>query len=129
MNTVLLAILNTLWQSAAIAAGVWLLLKLARRTNAATRHAVWWAALTMIAILPAILRRAAVIAQASATPLEFVSAPAPVQAPDLPPLHEPAPAPRKGVELPAGSWTLVVFGLWALACLVQLGRTCWSYRY
>ena len=34
MNHPLLAILNTLWQSAAIAAGVWLVLRLARGTNA-----------------------------------------------------------------------------------------------
>ena len=56
MNTVLLAILNTLWQSVAIAAAVWVLLKLARGTNAATRHAVWWATLAIIVMLPFVAR-------------------------------------------------------------------------
>src|SRR5689334_17603259 len=127
MNTVLLAILNTFWQSAAIAAAVWLVLKLARGTNAATRHAVWWAALAVVALLPVIPRRAAVTAEASQGAAEFVSRAPVVETSDGPRIAPPAEA--SGIELPAGSWTVAVFGLWVLACLLQLGRTAWSYRF
>src|SRR5947209_8193672 len=124
MNTVLLAFLNTIWQSTAIAAAVWLLLKLARGTNAATRHAVWWATLAVVILLPIVPKRTAVVGTAP----EPIMVAAPMPLPDLP-REVPAPAPRSGIELPGGSWTSVVFGAWMLACLLQLGRTAWSYRY
>src|SRR6476659_6006524 len=108
MNTLLLAFLNTLWQSTAIAAAVWLLLKLARGTNAATRHAVWWATLAVVVLLPMIPRRAPVVAQAS-RPQALVAA-VPRQEADRPADVSPAKTagssvPRSGVEVPAGSWT------------------------
>src|SRR5690349_8984589 len=46
MNSVislLAAILNSMWQAAIVAAAVWLALRAARRINAATRFAIWWA--------------------------------------------------------------------------------------
>lgn len=42
-------------QGLVVALAVWLLLKACRRANAATRHAVWFAALLLIALLPALL--------------------------------------------------------------------------
>ena len=129
MNTVLLAILNTLWQSVAIAAAVWLLLKLARGTNAATRHAVWWATLAVVVLLPIIPARAPVPSPVFHTAAE--SYPQAAAASDAPVEISPAATvPRtSGIELPGGSWTLAVFGFWAIACLLQLARTAWSYRY
>lgn len=46
------AALTGLYQGLALAAVVWLLLKCLPRTNAATRHAIRWAALVVIAALP-----------------------------------------------------------------------------
>jgi beta-lactamase regulating signal transducer with metallopeptidase domain len=128
MNTVLLAILNTFWQSAAIAAAVWLVLRLARGTNAATRHALWWAALAVIVLLPAIPERRTApgpAPTATAAPVEtFELAPLPIG-----PRQPIEPAAIRGVELPSGKWPAIVFSIWALLCLGQLGRTAWSYLH
>src|SRR5215472_7398945 len=53
------AVLNTLWPALAVAAVIWLSLRLMPRVNAATRHAVWWAVLTLVVLLPfvTVLRR------------------------------------------------------------------------
>src|SRR5215472_5899737 len=46
------AVLNTLWQALAVAAVMWLVLRLMPRVNAATRHAVWWAVLALVVLMP-----------------------------------------------------------------------------
>src|ERR1700733_9321308 len=48
----LMALLNTLWQSLAVAAVMWFILRLMPRVNAATRHAVWWAVLALVILMP-----------------------------------------------------------------------------
>src|SRR5579859_2228725 len=48
----LTAVLNTLWLALAVAAVMWLALRLMPRVNAATRHAVWWAALALVVLMP-----------------------------------------------------------------------------
>jgi beta-lactamase regulating signal transducer with metallopeptidase domain len=48
----LTAFLNTLWLAFAVAAVIWLSLRLMPRVNAATRHAVWWGVLALVVILP-----------------------------------------------------------------------------
>ena len=48
----LMAVLNTLWQSLAVAAVMWFILRLMPRVNAATRHAVWWAVLALVVLMP-----------------------------------------------------------------------------
>lgn len=48
----LTAILNTLWLAIAVAGIVWIALRLMPRINAATRHAVWWAVLALIVLMP-----------------------------------------------------------------------------
>ena len=50
---VLMAVLNSLWEAALLAALVWLALRFVSRMNAATRFAIWWAALGIVLILPA----------------------------------------------------------------------------
>jgi uncharacterized protein (TIGR03435 family) len=55
MNTVLAilnAVVNSLWQALAVTALVWLALKFSARMNAATRHAIWWATLGVVLVLP-----------------------------------------------------------------------------
>ena len=41
--------MNSLWEAALLAALVWLALRFAPRMNAATRFAIWWAALGVVA--------------------------------------------------------------------------------
>ena len=48
----LMAVLNTLWQALAVAAVMWFVLRLMPRVNAATRHAVWWAVLALVVLMP-----------------------------------------------------------------------------
>src|SRR3954465_9192171 len=98
MNTVLLALLNTLWQSAAIAGAVWLLLKFARGTNAATRHAVWWATLAVVVLLPIIPQRetAASVVPGADAAFEMQGAP-PIAPLAGPPHSSPAPLFRDGI--------------------------------
>src|SRR5438093_518871 len=46
------AILNGLWQGMALTAIVWLTMRLAPRTSAATRYAIWSATLAVVLALP-----------------------------------------------------------------------------
>jgi beta-lactamase regulating signal transducer with metallopeptidase domain len=128
MNHALLAILNTLWQAAAIAAAVWLTLRLAHGTNAATRHALWWAVLTVAVLLPAIPSRRQAPAP-SAAPISLAALDTRPVRPFVGPRQpiEPPPA-RRGIQLPAGDWPAMVASAWALVCLLQLARIAWSYR-
>src|SRR5690606_32680490 len=52
-RAVLQGVLGGLWQGVALAAAAALLLRLPVRTSAATRHAVWWAALALLVVLQA----------------------------------------------------------------------------
>jgi beta-lactamase regulating signal transducer with metallopeptidase domain len=127
MNALFAAVLNTLWQSAALVAAVWVALRLARTTNAATRHAIWWTVLAVVVLLPAIPARRpgprpVVTAPTPGAPIKF--APTPVG-----PRQPFAPGPPSGgpVELPAGRWTVLLFAAWLAAALIQLARTAGSY--
>lgn len=46
------ALLNGLWQGAALVALVWCLLKIIPRTNATTRYVIWWGTLIAVICLP-----------------------------------------------------------------------------
>jgi uncharacterized protein (TIGR03435 family) len=55
MSTILVilsAVVNSLWQALVVAVLVWLALRFMPRINAATRYAIWWAALGVVLILP-----------------------------------------------------------------------------
>src|ERR1700728_3369610 len=45
-------LLNSLWQGAAIAVLIWLMLKVLPRLSSATRYGIWWIALLAVALLP-----------------------------------------------------------------------------
>jgi len=49
---IFIAVLNSLWQAALIAALVWIALRLLPRVNAATRYLIWWTALAVVLVLP-----------------------------------------------------------------------------
>ena len=107
MNTILLAVLNSLWQSALLAAAVWLVLRVARGTDAATRQALWWATLAVAIALPLIPPRQPETPSAPATAI----AAAPIE--PEPPAPEPVASPAQNqaalpshapIQLPGGNW-------------------------
>jgi uncharacterized protein (TIGR03435 family) len=51
--SLIVAVMNSLWQAALLAAFVWLVLRFAPKVNAATRFAIWWAVLGVVLMLPA----------------------------------------------------------------------------
>ena len=147
----LMAVINTLWQALAVAAVMWFILRLMPRVNAATRHAVWWAVLALVVLMPLITllpRRAPQFAPAIRTeqlirtrPLSSsLAKPRAVSgahAPDPPlasaPLHalnsRPAVAPRVRIplEFHLGNWPLSLLFFWISACCVLLSRIVHGY--
>ena len=147
----LMAVINTLWQALAVAAVMWFILRLIPRVNAATRHAVWWAVLALVVLMPLITllpRRAPQFAPAIRTeqlirtrPLSSsLAKPRAVSgahAPDPPlasaPLHalnsRPAVAPRVRIplEFHLGNWPLSLLFFWISACCVLLSRIVHGY--
>jgi beta-lactamase regulating signal transducer with metallopeptidase domain len=126
MNELFAALLNTLWQSTALAGAVWIALRFARATNAATRHAIWWTVLAAIVLLPAIPTRSTRTVVRYTAPT--VNRPAEVPVGPRQPIAPSAPA-GGPVELPAGSWAALLFAAWAAAALIQVARTAGSYVY
>src|SRR5436305_5040538 len=83
------AFLNSLWQAMLLAALVWVVLRFSPRMNAATRFAIWWAALAVVVILPVAPRILAPALSTSNAPRPVTkqvrtSPPTPVQGSSLP---------------------------------------------
>jgi len=138
LGTVFASLLNSLWQSAAIALLVWAALRFLPRINvkinAATRCAAWWAVLAAILILPLAPQRARVYSpppsdyagfavQATPTPLPVVAAPLEITA---------APEPSRyasPLQITAGAGLLTALGIWVAFSLLRLAQITRSYRY
>jgi uncharacterized protein (TIGR03435 family) len=122
------AVLNTLWQAALLAALVWMALRLAPRINAATRYAIWWAALGVVLILPAapasIGSVQAAFRSGPVLPLKHVHVgpPSPVQGTVLPPVVI-----VEGRNQPP--WRLWIANVWGLILLCRLIQIARSYLY
>jgi len=125
---IVIAFLNSLWQSGIVAALVWMTLRFAGRINAATRHVIWWTVLMVTLLLPVAPRMD-----------EFwhgQSPPAPVVASTrsgfryfkTPVLVEPSAIVTLREE-PSAIWPLLVLNVWAAFFLYRLGQTCTSYLY
>ena len=149
----LAAVLNTLWLALAVAAVIWLALRLMPRVNGATRHAVWWAVLALVVLMPlATLPRPApsvpspartekqirTRAQSSSSvvkPLVATDADAPAPPLTSAPLHalysRAAAAPRVRVpfEFHPGNWPSRLLFLWMALSCVLLGRIVRSYLH
>jgi beta-lactamase regulating signal transducer with metallopeptidase domain len=129
MNTILeilTAVVNSLWEVAALAAIVWTALRFWPRTNAATRYAIWWATLAIALILPAAPRWLATMRQhAVSMAVKPVANAAPAAAvPNRVELFViPAPPPL------AARWPLAVLGIWAAILLLRLCQLGRSYVY
>src|ERR1051326_3967655 len=130
MNSVislLAAILNSMWQAAIVAAAVWLALRAARRINAATRFAIWWAVLAVVLVLPS-APWAVSSAREWLRPVTIASA-----RPTYPPPHGPVSAIELAplVNLPkagAANWAAWVAALWAILFLRRSAGLVRSYR-
>jgi uncharacterized protein (TIGR03435 family) len=126
--TVLIAVLNSLWEAALLAALVWVVLRFTPRMNAATRFGIWWAALGVVLILPAAPRVIAAAREWSqpatiqATRPRFAASPAPVQVVEVAPLI--TVERRRTARWPL--WLATAWGLIFLYRFAQLSR---SYFY
>src|SRR5271163_989975 len=119
-SEILLAVLNSLWQAALVAAAVWLALRFFRRVNAATRYAIWWAVLAVTLALPAAPRMIAWW-HARALPIEAGQRAATAR-PAVAPLIEELPAIVTLREERTARWPAWVLGAWAALCLYRMLR-------
>ncbi len=122
---ILTAIMNSLWQAAALAVLVWLALKWVR-VNAATRCVIWWAVLIVLIVLPAV-PRFTMLQRQSENATKTATTPAAWYA--LPPKAELQPAIVTLPEKPAAKWPLTVVAVLAIVLLFRLGRIIQSYLY
>ena len=121
VRSLLAGTLNTLWIALALAAVVWAIGAFLPRTNAATRHLLWWLALAFVVILPfsGLQRRPA--QRTISIPRYSLPALAPmIQGHAVPHLPSKLPVPRLG--LPVGKWPRLLVALWVVFALVQFGR-------
>ncbi|PYT27353.1 MAG: hypothetical protein DMG57_18620 [Acidobacteria bacterium] len=134
-GSVLVGVLNSLWQAVAVALVAWLALKLTPRINAATRFVVWWAVLAVITVLP-IAGRLTTVWQPR--PEAVVSAPmVSAQSSDLSVAARPIAATPTTIsraallpiELHVATWPLWIFTAWLVTFLYQIARIVCSYRY
>jgi beta-lactamase regulating signal transducer with metallopeptidase domain len=121
------ALLDTLWVALTIAAAAWALARFLPRTNAATRHLLWWTVLALVLLLP--------FAAMDRTPARDVAS-AEIAAPTAPAATADSPAaplpPQQNIfplEIRTGDWMAIAFGIWLPFALVQLGRLAWSFFY
>jgi uncharacterized protein (TIGR03435 family) len=127
---VLDAVINTLWQAVFIAALVWGSLRFSQRIfsqqiNAATRHAIWWATLAVVLILPCapaivmMLRSHPALVSASTTVTRGASRPA----------LEFQSSIIRVIPEPAAKWPLVILSVWAAILLWRVFQILRSYVF
>lgn len=128
LMAILPAFLNSLWQAVLLAALVWLTLRYAPRINAATRFAIWWAALGVVVILPAAPRTIETIRTIFKTP----------PARSAKHVRNMSPKPVQGTSLPAivivegrksTQWRLWIVAAWGLIFFYRSVQIVRSYLY
>jgi uncharacterized protein (TIGR03435 family) len=122
---VLTAVVNSLWQALAVAILVWLALRFLPKINAATRYAIWWAALGVGLVLPVAPR----LIQAM-RPLPRTIAATAVKTPQV--VAQPVNAEPVIVPVAPGRtamWPIAVFAVWSAILLWRLGQLGRSYLY
>jgi uncharacterized protein (TIGR03435 family) len=127
---VLEALMNSLWQAAIVAGLVWLALRFLPRfridLNAATRYAIWWAALAVVLVLPvapAVLRALRPRPQTTAQKTSATPRLAPAPAPPVEPFIITVTPER------TARWPLAIVAVWAAILLFRLGQITRSYFY
>ncbi len=132
-TSIFAALLNTLWQTAALAGAAWLAMAFGRRMNAATRYLVWWAVLAAMLALP-LLPLLPLLSWTTTPPphaAAAIQAEAVVQAP-APVASRPAPGPIRSatpLAFDPGNWPARLLLIWAAIFVLQLARVAWSYCY
>lgn len=144
-------VLNSLWQSMAVVALVWVLLHLNRRTNATTRYSIWLATLLAVVVLPAltVLMRpsqpapvaAGEIVTANSSVIDLTRANETAVTNEAPSVsesiqqasteNESNPAASAGLHLRFNSsrwWTIFAIG-WLVIAGGLTARLAWSYYY
>ena len=128
---ILVAVLNSLWQAALVAALVWLALKfLARKNrniNAATRHVIWWATLAVVLVLPVAPRMRGVL-RGSAQPRAVTAKPVQLPRIGTPIIGEPTVIVTLKEERFA-KWPLWILAVWAAVFFYRIGQLVRSYIY
>ena len=131
MNSLISVILNSVWQAAGIAAFAWVIVRFSPKMNAATRHAVWWAVLGAVVVLPAVqplMRPSRLVNTTSIaipTPKPATSSGSATPA-AVPPLVPRSSAP---IQLDSDVWRDLLPALWFVALAFQLFRIVRSYWY
>ena len=138
LGTVFASLLNSLWQSAAIALLVWTALRfmprMGVRINAATRCAAWWAVLAAILILPLTPQRGKVFSSPPPPVTQDVlvlptAEPQPV-APPMETTASPEPSRIAGpLQITGGAGLLTALAIWVAFSLLRLAQIVRSYRY
>jgi beta-lactamase regulating signal transducer with metallopeptidase domain len=135
-SALIAGLLSGLLPALAVAGAAWVMLRLSPRTNAATRHAVWWLVLVLAVLLPLGFAAGGVSrmrVQARVPPVAPVFEPASpgvfvrraaVSTPAVSaPSFQAAP-----LQLRAGGWSVWLAILWTGLFAAGLGRLGWSYR-
>jgi uncharacterized protein (TIGR03435 family) len=124
MNTFAL-VLNSLWQAAAIAAVMWVVLRSMPRVNAATRYVIWWAVLLVVLLLPL---ATVMIPRHNTVPAAVVAS---ATGAAVNPLM-PEAAMTAIVTLrpePSSKWPVLIMVIWCAVFLYSLVRIACSWRY
>ena len=126
VGAALAAVLNSLWQTAVLAAAAWIALRFMPRVNAATRHLIWWAVLALLVLLPVVGHSIRVLPP-RAQPVVASTVPDPVEEPPAI-AASPSPAlPKAPLAFDPGNWPARIFAAWCFIALLQLARVVWSY--
>jgi beta-lactamase regulating signal transducer with metallopeptidase domain len=127
VGSALAGVLNTLWIGLAITAVAWALGRFLPRTNAATRHLLGWAALTLVLLVP--------FAAVDREPARAVHV-AVMEAPSVAPAEVPEAATQLAasraffpLELQEGDWLAVALAVWMVFGFLQLCRIALSFVY
>src|SRR6476619_262619 len=129
LGTAFAALLNSLWQGAAMALLIWAALRFLPRLNvkinAATSCAVWWAVLAAVVLLPLAPPPAKVPPAPTPVSIEAAS----VQTAVLPEpavsvrIATPAASSRVGpLEITAGAGLLAIFAIWSALSILRIAQ-------
>jgi beta-lactamase regulating signal transducer with metallopeptidase domain len=136
LGTTFAALLNSLWQSAAVALVVWVAFRFLPRLNfhinAATRCAVWWVVLAAVVLLPMAPHQTSAPGKTVEAPIpspESASTPVTIAPVPFTPLDTPLARTSGPLQITAGAGLLAIFAVWSALLLFRIAQIIRSYRY